>query len=159
MIAITEPRRAVATFAHSTHDARPMLGTVTVKRARGHRPSSLRCWLSAGVLVGLVGCSQAPSISPRDAADANDTGAKLTATTESDRLLLTELPKLPPQAPRRMGDNTVVAEAPYLAASGRTCRAIHVDGISAQAGSRHRLACSNGSSWFFVPDVFGAGGE
>jgi hypothetical protein len=103
----------------------------------------------------LMACSSAPKPSPRDVEDANDTGRAVTAASESERELLQQAAGLPVGAPRRVGNATVVSEAAYAAASGRTCRALHVT----EAGSgktAHRLACSDGKGWFFEPDVFGS---
>jgi len=99
-------------------------------------------------------CAAQPQASPRDVADANDTGGRLAPGGETDRNLLRQLTKLPSGAPQRVGDATVVAEPAYEAASGQTCRALHV--TIANAAARHRLACSDGKAWFFVPDVFGS---
>lgn len=109
-------------------------------------------WL-LGVAL-LAACSSRPVLSARDASDANDTGATLGAKSEGERELLKEAASLPSGAPRRVGGATVVAEAPYAAASGRTCRALHVTLREHQASQR--LACTDGRAWFFVPDVFGA---
>src|SRR5690242_18437720 len=112
----------------------------------------------AGFLMLLISflsaCSRQPETSPRDAADANDTGRMLAAQGESERALLSQLGTFPTGTARRVGDTSVVAEAPYAAASGRTCRALHISAPGARE-QRHRLACSDGKAWFFVPDVFG----
>jgi hypothetical protein len=102
----------------------------------------------------LSACSRQPETSPRDAADANDTGRVLSAQSETERSLLTQLSTLPTGTARRVGDATVLSEAPYDAASGRTCRALQITTPGARE-PRHRLACSDGKAWFFVPDVFG----
>lgn len=113
--------------------------------------------LVAAFAAALLGaCSSAAPISARDAADANDTGATLLAKNEAERSLLTQVPTLPSQTARRLGQTVVVAEAPYTAASGRTCRALHLTSSSPKTDS-HRLACNDGKAWFFVPDVFGGG--
>ena len=103
--------------------------------------------------VLLVGCSSSPKYSPRDTADANDTGATLSAKSELERALLRRAATLQTGTRQAFGESTVVAEAPYAAASGRTCRTLHVE--RGRAAS-HRLACSEGATWFFVPDVFGS---
>jgi hypothetical protein len=121
----------------------------------------LMCCLRACVAVGflmslvatLIGCSAGPVTSPRDAADANDTGRKLGPSDELERALLAELPKLPSDAPRQIGRSTVVADPPYQAASGRTCRALHLTPAQ-KSDATLRLVCSDGKTWFFVPDVF-----
>jgi hypothetical protein len=110
--------------------------------------------LAVSVAV-VLGCSSQPALSARDAADASDTGGKLAARSPSERALLDSLPSLPPGVARRVGAVTVTAEAPYAAASGRTCRVLRLDADRKGQGSR-RLACSDGTSWFFVPDVFSA---
>ncbi len=113
--------------------------------------------LSVGqsLLVLAVACSSAAPPSARDVADANDTGRTVGAKSESERAVLGELGSLPSNAPRRFRDATVVAEPPYSAASGHTCRAVHVTTPQAAV---HRLACVDGTKWFFVPDVFGSSG-
>jgi len=105
-------------------------------------------------MASLSACAAQPQPSPRDVADANDTGRRLPPSGEADRTLLRQLAKLPSGAPQRVGDALVVAEPAYQAASGQTCRALHV--TQAKASALHRLACSDGKTWFFVPDVFGS---
>lgn len=106
------------------------------------------------LLVTLcLACSSSPPLSARDAADANDTGGTAPARTALERSVLQDLPQLRDGVARRVANSTVVADAPYAAASGRTCRVIHVTGAS--AGRSELLACSAGGPWFFVPDVFG----
>lgn len=105
-----------------------------------------------------LACAATPQPSAREVADANDTGQTLVGKTEQDRAVLREVAGLPSGVARRIGGTSVLAEAPYVAASGRTCRALQ---LSAQTPSptTHRLACSDGQAWFFVPDVFGSSGE
>jgi hypothetical protein len=113
-------------------------------------------WL-AGVLTALCACSSTPQTSARDAADANDTGRTLAAKNASERELLERLPRLPSGSVSKLGSTVVVADAPYTAASGRTCRSLRVGADGAPR--RERLACSDGKAWFFVPDVFASAGE
>jgi hypothetical protein len=106
------------------------------------------------LMAFLTACSSHVT-SARDAADANDTGRRLAPTNEGERKLLQALAALPNGKEQRVGADTVVAEAPYEAASGRTCRALSVT-LGATRRALHRLACSDGRGWFFVPDVFGS---
>jgi hypothetical protein len=106
----------------------------------------------------LLACSSTPRASARDVADANDTGRLLDGKTASDRAVLAQLSVLPSGTPQRIGNALVVAEAPYSAASGRSCRALHLTPAQAKSAS-NRLACSDGKSWFFVPNVLGDGGS
>lgn len=102
----------------------------------------------------LIACAGEPKLSARDAADANDTGRVLTPTNENERRLLRELPALPSGKAQRVGDTNVVAEEPYASASGKSCRALQVTSGPTRPAS-HRLACTDGKVWFFVPDIFG----
>lgn len=117
-----------------------------------NRPSNRG--LAGLLLVAALGCSPATVVSQRDVADANDTGRTLPAEDDADRALLRELTHLPSGSPRRFGSKSVVAEAPYTAASGRSCRTLHFTTTTRAPVSR--LACNDGKNWFFVPDVFGA---
>jgi hypothetical protein len=92
-------------------------------------------------------------VSPRDAADANDTGRVLAPANDSERKLLEALPRIQDGREQRVAEAKVVAEAPYASASGKTCRALR---LGSARGESRRLACSDGKAWFFVPDVFGS---
>lgn len=106
------------------------------------------------LLPGFGGCASEPALNARDAADASDTGRVLAPANDSERRLLEALPRLAEGREQRVAEAKVVAEAPYASASGKTCRAVHF--LSGPRPSEtHRLACSDGKSWFFVPDVLG----
>jgi hypothetical protein len=102
--------------------------------------------------VLLNACSAQPAASARDVADANDTGRTVTPQTANERLLLQQVSTLPNGRSKRIGDANVVAQAPYDAASGHTCRALQLT-PSGALNADHRLACTDGRSWFFVPNV------
>jgi len=102
----------------------------------------------------LAACASPAPASARDVADANDTGGRVNSKSPADLVVLNELSRLPSGAPRRLGESTVVAEAAYSAASGQTCRAVHVVPRPGRQ-TVNRLACNQGGQWFFVPDVFG----
>ncbi|WP_428265145.1 hypothetical protein [Haliangium sp.] len=76
----------------------------------------------------------------------------------AEREILLELPSLAPGQQASIAGRVVVAEAPYPAASARTCREVH---ISSDAGGpeRARLACREDDAWFFVPEVFQPQGD
>lgn len=105
------------------------------------------------LLLAPLSCSSQPQTEPRDVADANDTGRALPAHTRLEQALLRALPSLPSGRPRQIEGATVMAEAAYTAASGRTCRTLS---IQANGKARSRLACHAEGAWYFVPDVFGA---
>jgi hypothetical protein len=142
----------VACFQYPTHDARRVFGKDLTRLMCCSRALALVTLML--LVVSLSACAGQPPTSPRDEADANDTGRRLAPSGEGERALLGRLSKLPSDAPQRVGDATILAEPPYQAASGQTCRALHV--TQGKAVARHRLACSDGVTWFFVPDVFGS---
>src|SRR5215207_6561632 len=109
--------------------------------------------LFAATAVMLNACSGPPAASARDVADANDTGRTLTPQTANERQLLRQLSQLPNGTPQRIGDTSVIADTPYNAASGHTCRAVRLTAKQTPT-TDHRLACTDGRGWFFVPDVF-----
>ncbi|HWA73940.1 MAG TPA: DVU3141 family protein [Polyangiaceae bacterium] len=110
--------------------------------------------LPLGLVLGA--CSADPALNARDAADAIDTGRVLVPASESERKVLSELSALPSGKELAVGDARVVAEEPYASASGKNCRALQLTSGPTRRAS-HRLACSEGGAWFFVPDVFSGG--
>jgi hypothetical protein len=119
------------------------------------RPGTIAIAIASTCLALLGACAADPPLNARDAADANDTGQTLGAKSESERNLLRQLATLPNSAAKLVGDTTVIAEAPYQSASGRTCRSLQ---LSRHQTTTLRLACNDGKGWFFVPDVFAGGG-
>jgi hypothetical protein len=111
----------------------------------------------SSVLLAIA-CSSQPAASASDIASANDTGRTVTATNDGERALLKEVANLPSGASRQVQGLTVRAGKTYAAASGRTCRALTVTSSGSKAPTE-RLVCSDGASWFFVPDVMGGTGS
>lgn len=132
-------------------------GEPGVPLATGTRASRHYCATQLIWLVLCSACASSPTATPRDLANANDTGRKLAARSADDRALLAELSSLPQGAPKHLGHETVVADAIYAAASGRSCRVLH---LTQEPGSStvQRLACSDGHEWFWVPNVFADAG-
>ena len=86
-------------------------------------------------------------------------------TDDAERAILRQLPELPPEQAVDIDGQTVVASAAYPAASGRTCRSLHITGrgtggVEGAGGEsiQERLACREDGDWFFVPPVFQAEG-
>lgn len=123
-----------------------------------HRLSYLFGLMVVAAIGGPLACSSAPRPNARDVADANDTGRTLNPRSDMERALLGQVATLPTGAPRQLGGVLVRAERPYPAASGRTCRVLTITSDSLRPPSS-RLACSDGSRWFFVPNVFGTDSE
>lgn len=107
--------------------------------------------LTAALAIGCAGPRQQgpehAAVSPPSAVAPGD---------ELERELLRRLPELPAEQPVAIDDATVIARAPYSAASGRTCRAltIRASGQGPGGASRSRLACREDGDWFFVPQIF-----
>ena len=116
-----------------------------------------RRWSALLLLFLPLACSSVRQPTARDVADANDTGRTVPAVSATERQVLDRLATLPNGTSTRIGDATVSAEAPYSAASARSCRALHITS-SASPQPVHRVACSDGRAWFFVPDIFGTPG-
>ena len=111
--------------------------------------------LGVVLAVSLSGCASRPALESRDVVDANDTGSALAARSDLERAVLSAVSTLPSGQPRQLAGSTVIAEPAYASASGRTCRALSLS-PDRKVEKSHRLACTNGGSWFFVPEVFGA---
>ncbi len=139
---------------------RRMIGPTTMGKgsARHMLRRQTERGLGAVALALCVACASVPPASPRDVADANDTGRTLSPASRGEREVLQRISQLPAGTAQRVGDDTVVADAPYAAASGRTCRALRLT-VSKTGKVSHRVACNGGSAWFFVPDVFGSNGQ
>jgi len=142
-------RQGVAELAHPKHDAPACFGK-DASQAMASR--SHKRWPIAASAALLAACAATPQPTAREVADANDTGRRLTAQTDAERGVLREVASLPSGVARRVGNAQVTAESAYNSASGRTCRAL---ALTISQHTVHRLACSDGQAWFFVPDVFG----
>lgn len=103
--------------------------------------------LAAGCGAGARTRPESAAVSPPSAVAPGD---------DLERELLRRLPELPAEQPVAINDATVIARAPYFAASGRTCRALIIQGSGQGSGSeaRSRLACREDGDWFFVPPIF-----
>ncbi len=105
-------------------------------------------------LASIAGCA-----TPRDSWFNRmvETGT-VEPASEVERRTLAQLDELPADAPVAIEGKRVVAGETYLAASGRLCRTLQIEGSSAS------LACKTPSNeederapsrWFLAPDVFG----
>jgi hypothetical protein len=115
--------------------------------------ASERRWSALLLLLPPLACSSVRQPTARDVADANDTGRTVPAASATERQVLDRVASLPSGVATQIGDATVSAEAPYTAASARTCRPLHIT-ANASRQTLHRIACSDGRAWFFVPDIF-----
>lgn len=127
---------------------------------------SLLCALltCAVSLTQLAACGgAAPGADSPEWQGASTGGGRVEPTSNTERKVLAELDQLPPNTPKTVDGVTVVADAPYFSASGRTCRRLTITARGAASGAS-RLVCkdpaatddrSNGNAgWFYAPDVF-----
>ena len=76
------------------------------------------------------------------------------AASPSEEKVLAALDAWPPAGRKTIDALEVIAEAPYAAASGKTCRRLIITTTRPPKSSKTRLACQNGERWGFVPSVF-----
>ena len=76
------------------------------------------------------------------------------AASPAEAKVLEKLDRLPVTKPTTVETLSVVADAPYASASGKTCRRLTLTALTPPKTSRTRLACRNGDVWGFVPSVF-----
>lgn len=94
-------------------------------------------------------CGSPPSPGPLHAGD------KAEPRSDAERTVLGQLDGWPPGEAKTIGGVEVVAEPPYMAASGSTCRWLQLEGPK---GAERRLACKDREStpWFYAPSVLTA---
>ncbi|HSC87639.1 MAG TPA: hypothetical protein VLC09_10230 [Polyangiaceae bacterium] len=111
-------------------------------------PAPARFALAALLALGAVACGSPQDARHPDDAVATEVPGRLEPTSAAERQVLTSLDQWKPDTAQKVGADTVVAERPYLAASGQQCRNVRFSQAS-------RLACRDDQGWYFVPDVFG----
>jgi hypothetical protein len=85
-------------------------------------------------------------------------------SSEVERLALLRLDEIPPDSAVGIDGHRVMAGSPYVAASGRTCRTLSIEGSSARLACREPAPTGEDVDeedarplpWFIAPDVFGA---
>lgn len=101
-----------------------------------------------------VGCGSArQGAGPREPTPVVGDGTAEAASPAEEKVL-TELDAWPPAAKKTIDSLEVIAEAPYAAASGKTCRRLVMTSTRPPRSSKTRLACQSGDRWGFVPSVF-----
>jgi hypothetical protein len=101
--------------------------------------------------LALMSCSgSAPP--PETAAAPARAGGTIPPANSAEKEILLRIDQMPARAAVRVQGLTVIADYPYVAASGRTCR--RITQTSSSGASAERLACSDGRTWFYVPTVF-----
>ncbi|HEY6722710.1 MAG TPA: DVU3141 family protein [Polyangiaceae bacterium] len=102
----------------------------------------------------LVGCgSTSGNVSP-DAPSPVLGDGTAEAASPAETKVLARLDQLPVAEARSVDTISVVADAPYAAASGKTCRRLTLTPSTPPKTTRTRLACKDADRWGFVPSVF-----
>ncbi len=137
----------------------PRARTARGRNQTGTMRADPRCFffvstVAVSALASGAGCATAPD----PWFDRMVTTGSVEPTSEVERLALARMDELPPDAPVAIEGKRVVAGAAYVAASGRTCRTLRIEGSSASLACRAPRADEDEderSAWFLAPDVFG----
>lgn len=113
------------------------------------RTEMIVCLALHSVLLACGPAVQQPS--HQAILDSRDFGTREEGATLTEKSLLPQVGKLVANQATSVGGVSVVALAPYDAASGLRCRELLIGPPDQQVS---RLACADGESWFFVPSVF-----
>lgn len=118
-------------------------------------PVRARPWVPIIVVCSvMIGCgSTSPNVDAAAPAPLLGDGTA-EAASPAEVKVLARLDQLPVAEPRSVDTISVVAEAPYSAASGKTCRRLTLTALAPPKTSRTRLACKDADRWGFVPSVF-----
>lgn len=76
------------------------------------------------------------------------------AASPAEAKVLAGLDRLPAAKEASVDNLSVVADPPYAAASGKTCRRLTLTSLRPPKPSNTRLACRNAEGWAFVPSVY-----
>jgi hypothetical protein len=114
------------------------------------------------VCVVMLGCGSASQNLAADGPTPLLGSGKAEAASPAEAKVLAQLEGLPAAKAQKVDTLSVVADAPYVAASGKTCRRLTLTPLEPPKTSRTRLACKDvgqhdgASAWGFVPSVFSA---
>ncbi|HEU5076601.1 MAG TPA: DVU3141 family protein [Polyangiaceae bacterium] len=117
-------------------------------------PVLARPWVLVSVCVVMIACGSTNSnVNAEEPSPILGDGTA-EAASPAEAKVLERLDQLPVAEARPVDTLSVVADAPYAAASGKTCRRLTLTPLEPPKTSRTRLACKDGDRWAFVPSVF-----
>lgn len=103
----------------------------------------------------LAGCAgQTAVVKPQQPGVVVSEKAKTIATPAAEKELLSKIASMKSGDTRFVGDMKVMAGDIYIAASGTRCRQVTISPSTGMKNDALRLACENGTSWFFPENVF-----
>jgi len=119
-----------------------------------------RPWLLVVVMCNVMfGCGSTSSNVGPDVPSPVIGDGTAEAASPAEAKVLARLDRFPVAEARSVDTVSVVADAPYAAASGKTCRRLTFTPSTPPKTSRTRLACKDADRWTFVPSVFLAPSE
>lgn len=114
-----------------------------------------RCFAFLALVSSLAGCGGSQEPSERDIWYTTSLRpGTVEPDTQGERELLARMESIPVSEPVTFAGQTFLVDAPYAAASGRSCRSVRVEG---GRDVELKLACEEDAGWVFVPDVFAEG--
>lgn len=117
-------------------------------------PRRARPWVLVVMACSVsFGCSSTSSNANADSPASVLGDGTAEAASPAEAKVLARLDELPVAEARAVDGISVVAEAPYAAASGKTCRRLTLTPSTPPKTSRTRLACKDAERWGFVPNV------
>jgi hypothetical protein len=108
----------------------------------------LRPRLLVSSIAAVIFCACGPAESPQ----RPHTGGVVKPGSDAERRVLEKIATIPSEQPVTIGGVVVRAEPAYFAASGRMCRRLVLT-RRGQDNGKIRLACKDGRSWFYAPEV------
>lgn len=106
------------------------------------------------VCIVMSGCGSTSSNASADTPSPVLGDGTAEAASPAEAKVLARLDQFPVAEARSVDTISVVADAPYAAASGKTCRRLTLTPSTPPKTSRTRLACKDADRWGFVPSVF-----
>jgi hypothetical protein len=101
-----------------------------------------------------IGCASKPPSDDQIWHESTLRPGLVSPETQGERELLVRLSDVPVGQPVTFGSQVFIADAPYAAASGRTCRSVMLRPTEADGTVQVKLACEVAEGWAFVPDPF-----
>jgi hypothetical protein len=101
-----------------------------------------------------IGCASKPPTDDQIWHESTLRPGLLSPETQGERELLVRLSDVPVGQPVTFGSQVFIADAPYAAASGRTCRSVMLRPTEPDGTVQVKLACEVAEGWAFVPDPF-----
>jgi len=104
-------------------------------------------------LAAFAGCAARPSVQRSGPTPSAPSGGVVPAASPDENQILEACSEMETGETKVVGELSVLAHAPYAAASGRLCRTLEI-ASEGGAPAQQRLVCEANKGWVFVPDLF-----